>query len=150
MRRLCLLLAGVMALAAPALGAGEPDAQPFAFVVPVSLGSLHKNLTLLRVRCWVLPGMDWHTMTGALGEGVSGPEDTQLAHGKRSFIGEVTVHVPLHDPRQDPSAAHSYRCQVELYDAAGRVWGDAQQIDKRYPMKPGAVNVTETGGRIGA
>ena len=143
--RVLVALLAFLCAAAPALAA---EATPFTFTVPVSLSHLHKNLTLLRVRCWVLPGADWSLTTGALGEGVSGPMDTQLAGGFRHYEGEVGVNVPFHDPRQGLGAARSYRCQIELYDAAGRVWGDAAQIDKRYPFAKGVRAKTETGGLI--
>ena len=139
-----LLLAGA---ALPA--AAQAPGAPFAFVVPVNLSNLHKNLTLLRVRCWVMPGTDWKAEGGALGEGVSGPLDTHLDGGLRAFSGDVTVNVPLRDPRLDSGAAKSYRCQVELYDSAGRVWGDMAMIDKRYPIDKASMAISETGGPFG-
>jgi hypothetical protein len=126
---------------------GAPE-QPFSFIVPVKLSHLHRNLTLVRARCWVLPGADWSAISGALGEGVSGPIDTHLASGIRSYDGEITVNVPLRTPRL--GSARSYRCQIELYDAVGRVWGDAGQIDRRYPLDKAARGKTETGGLIGS
>jgi hypothetical protein len=133
-----------------AAGPGLPaEMQPFSFTVPVGLSQLHKNLTLLRVRCWVFAGADWKAGDAALGEGVSGPADTHLAQGLRSYKGDIPVNVPLRDPRRGPGAAKSYRCQVELYDAAGRVWGDTDQIDKRYPLDKKTRAVTETGGLLG-
>jgi hypothetical protein len=140
---LLLILGGTIPAAAQAPGA------PFAFVVPVSVSNLHKNLTLLRVRCWVLPGGDWKAQGGALGEGVSGPLDTHLDGALRGFSGDVTVRVPLRDPRLDPAAAKSYRCQVELYDSAGRVWGDITSIDRRYPIDKASMAISETGGLLG-
>ena len=138
-----LVLCGGMAPAA-----AEEGKPPFSFVVPVSLSNLHKNLSLLRVRCWVLPGQSWKARDGALGEGVSGPVDTTIDGAVRTFSGDVTVNVPLRDPRIDPGTAHSYRCQIELYDAAGRVWADLAMIDKRYPLDKASLSVGETGGAI--
>ena len=143
---LCLLLV-LAGLARPAAAQGYNP--PFAFVVPVTLSALHKNLTLLRVRCWVFPVTDWKTQGGALGEGVSGPVDTHMDGAVRAFSGDVTVNVPLRDPRLDPAAAKAYRCQVELYDAAGRSWGDMAMIDKRYPIDKASMAISETGGLFG-
>jgi hypothetical protein len=141
---LCLLLL----FASGAGPAGAAEKPPFTFLVPVSLSNLHKNLSLLRVRCWVLPGTDWKAQNGALGEGVSGPVDTTLDGGIRTFSGDVSVNVPLRDPRLDPGAARAYRCQIELYDALGRVWADLAMIDKRYPLDKASLSISETGGTI--
>lgn len=119
---------------------------PFSFLVPLSLSKLHDNLTLMRVRCWVLPTRDWTSRYGALGEGVSEPLDTHSAHALRGFEGDVPVFVPLSDARADPQSALSYRCQVELYDSAGRVWGDMTSIARRYPIDRSTLAIAETGG----
>jgi hypothetical protein len=143
---LCFLLALGLALPAQA----QPYKPPFAFLVPVTLSNLHKNLTLLRVRCWVLPTTDWKTKgPDALGEGVSGPVDTVLDAGIRTFSGDVQVSVPMRDMKLDPASARAYRCQVELYDAAGRSWGDMAMIDKRYPLDKASMSIAETGGAFG-
>jgi hypothetical protein len=147
MSRLALCVLLLLAVSAGSAGAAEAK-PPFTFVVPVSLSNLHKNLSLLRVRCWVLPGTDWKAQSGALGEGVSGPVDTVLDDKIRTFSGDVSVNVSLHDPRLDPGLAKSYRCQIELYDSSGRVWADMAMLDKRYPIDKAALAISQTGGAI--
>lgn len=142
MRQAALL---AIALAAAPLAAAAAQGDRLTFTVPVSVAELHPDLSMVRARCTVYAD-ERGDRTSAMAEGASQPFATQAEGGTRAFMGDLDVPVFL-DPA-DLDLVRSYRCTLELYNAASRSWADADTIAKTYPLDPAAMAVTSIRGPL--
>jgi hypothetical protein len=148
MRPLVLLLTSALVasmFSGPSVRAAAAS-DHLTFTVPVSVAKLHADLTMVRAQCTVFADGNWRSGPNVLGQGASQPYATQVEGGLRAFMGDLDVAVDLDPPGS--TAARSYSCALELYNAATQKWSDVETIARHYPIDRTAMAVTSIGGPL--